>query len=259
MGLTKEFIKDKLNVKIYDTRDEMGKAASCDVADAIKELLREKEEINMIFAAAPSQNDMLYHLCEHTDIEWERINAFHMDEYIGLNPDAPQCFSNFLKRYIFDLKPFKSVNLINAGAKVAEDEAKRYTELLEKFPVDIVCMGIGENGHIAFNDPHVADFNDKHVVKAVSLDDVCRNQQVNDGCFEKIDDVPKYALTLTVPTLMSAKYNFCVVPAKTKAVAVKNTVFGEISEKCPATALRKKDNAVLYCDADSSSLIEGEI
>lgn len=259
MGLTKEFQANKLAVKIFDTRDEMGKAASCDVADAIKELLSEKEEINMIFAAAPSQNDLLYHLCERDDIEWERINAFHMDEYIGLNPDAPQCFSNFLKKYIFDLKPFKSVNLINAGAEDAESEAKRYTEILVKYPVDIVCMGIGENGHIAFNDPHVADFNDKDAVKVVSLDDVCRNQQVNDGCFEKIDDVPKQALTLTVPTLMSAKYNFCVVPAKTKAVAVKNTVFGEISEKCPATALRNKDNAVLYCDADSSSLIEGEI
>ena len=101
----------------------------------------------------------------------------------------------------------------------------------------------------------IADFNDKYAVKVVSLDDVCRNQQVNDGCFEKIDDVPKYALTLTVPTLMSAKYNFCVVPAKTKAVAVKNTVFGEISEQCPATILRNKDSAILYCDNDSSSLI----
>ena len=259
MAMKKEFQKDKLKVKIYDTRDEMGKASSCDVAEAIKGLLSEKDEINMIFAAAPSQNDMLYHLCERDDIEWERINAFHMDEYIGLNPDAPQCFSNFLKRYIFDLKPFKSVNLINPGAADAESEAKRYAELLKEHPVDIVCMGIGENGHIAFNDPHVADFNDKCAVKVVSLDEMCRNQQVNDGCFEKIDDVPKYALTLTIPTLVSAKYNFCVVPAKTKAVAVKNTVFGEISEECPATALRIKDNAVLYCDADSSSLIEGEI
>lgn len=251
-----EFLKDKLTVKIYNTRDEMGKAASDDIAEKIKELLSEKEEINMIFAAAPSQNDMLYHLCSHGDIEWERINAFHMDEYIGLNPKAPQCFSNFLKKYIFDLKPFKSVNLINAGAESAEREGERYTELLSKNPVDIVCMGIGENGHIAFNDPHVADFNDTKMVKAVSLDDVCRNQQVNDGCFEKIDDVPKYALTLTVPALMAAKYNFCVVPASTKAEAVKNTVMGEIGEHCPATVLRNKDNAILYCDSDSSVLIK---
>jgi len=116
-------------------------------------------------------------------------------------------------------------------------------------------MGIGENGHIAFNDPHVAEFNDKKTVKVVGLDDVCRMQQVNDGCFEKIDDVPKFALTLTIPTLMSAKYNFCVVPAITKANAVKRTVEGEISEECPATILRRKDGAIMYCDKVSSSLL----
>ena len=251
-----EFIKDKMTVKIFETRDEMGKAASEDVAEKIKELLFVKEEINMIFAAAPSQNDMLYHLCERSDIEWAKINAFHMDEYIGLDPKAQQCFSNFLKKYIFDLKPFKSVNLINAGAEDAEVEAERYTALLKENPVDIVCMGIGENGHIAFNDPHVADFNDEKTVKLVSLDEVCRNQQVNDGCFEKIDDVPKFALTLTIPALMAARYNFCVVPASTKAKAVKNTVEGEIGEACPATVLRNKDNAVLYCDSDSSVLLK---
>ena len=115
--------------------------------------------------------------------------------------------------------------------------------------------GYRRNGHIAFNDPHVADFNDKETVKIVELDEVCRMQQVNDGCFEKLDDVPKCALTLTIPTLVSCKYNFCVVPAKTKADAVKNTVLGEISEKCPATILRRKDNAILYCDFDSSVYI----
>ena len=169
-------IKDKLEIKIFETRDEMGKAAAEDIAAAIKAMLSEKPEINMIFAAAPSQNDMLLHLCEANDIEWERINAYHMDEYIGLNPDAPQCFSNFLKTYIFDLKPFKSVNCINAGAADAWAEAERYAKLLEENPVDIVCMGIGENGHIAFNDPHVADFNDEKTVKIVELDEVCRMQ-----------------------------------------------------------------------------------
>lgn len=178
-----------------------------------------------------------------------------MDEYIGLRPDAPQCFSNFLKKYIFDLKPFKSVNCINAAASTPEEECERYSELLKKYPVDIVCMGIGENGHIAFNDPHVADFNDKALVKPVSLDEVCRMQQVNDGCFASIDEVPKWALTLTVPALMNATYNFCVVPASTKANAVKRTVEGEINEECPATILRQKDNAILYCDADSSALL----
>ena len=251
-----EFKKDELLVKVFETRDEMGKDAAKDVAECMRKLLSEKDEINMIFAAAPSQNDMLLHLLSEEGIDWERVNAFHMDEYIGLSKDAPQCFSNFLKRYIFDLKPFKSVNLINAAATDAEAECERYTALLKSHPVDIVCMGIGENGHIAFNDPHVAEFNDSKMVKVVGLDDVCRQQQVNDGCFEKIDDVPKNALTLTIPTLVSAGYNFCVVPAPTKANAVKNTVYGEISEKCPATILRNKKNAIMYCDKDSACLLD---
>ncbi len=246
--------KDKMVVKIFDTRDEMGKAASEDIRKAIEECLLKKEEINIIFAAAPSQNDMLYHLCGYDDIEWERINAFHMDEYIGLEKTAPQCFSNFLKNAIFDKKPFKSVNLIDPSSSI-EEECKRYGELLKKYPVDIVLMGIGENGHIAFNDPPVADFCDKEIIKPVKLDEVCRQQQVNDGCFEKLSDVPTHALTLTVPTLMAAEYNFCVVPAPTKAQAVKRTIEGDISEECPATILRKKDNAVMYCDKDSASLL----
>ncbi len=248
--------KDKLEIKIFPTRDEMGLVAAQDVAEAIKTVLKEKGEVNMIFAAAPSQNDMLLHLCERNDIEWERINAFHMDEYIGLPKDAPQCFSNFLKAHIFDLKPFKSVNLIKADATCSAEECARYGELLIANPTDIVCMGIGENGHIAFNDPHVADFNDSEVIKAVELDEVCRMQQVNDGCFDTLDDVPKFALTLTIPTLMAAKYHFCVVPAPTKAEAVMNTVKGEITEACPATILRTKENSVLYCDGDSSVYIK---
>lgn len=250
------FKKDKLEVKVFDTRDVMGKAAAEDIAYCIKKCLDEKSEINIIFAAAPSQNDMLLHLLEHDEIEWNRINAFHMDEYIGLDPKAPQCFSNFLKKYLFDLKPFKSINCINPGAEDIEKECARYEELLKKNPVDIVCMGIGENGHIAFNDPHVADFKDDKIIKSVELDDICRMQQVNDGCFETLDGVPKYALTLTIPTLMSAKYNFCVVPAPTKAKAVQRTLYGEISEECPATILRTKENDIMYCDKDSSMFIK---
>lgn len=250
-----EFVKDKLTVKIFNTRDEMGMQAATEVAACIKKLLSEKEEINMIFAAAPSQNDMLNHICSDPEIEWERINAFHMDEYVGLDKDAPQGFGNFLNDRIFSKKPFKSVNFIRCDAPDPEAECERYSALLKANPTDIVCMGIGENGHIAFNDPHVAEFEDKKIVKTVELDEVCRMQQVNDGCFEKLSDVPKQALTLTIPTLTSGKYLFCVVPAPTKANAVKNTVEGEITPDCPASILRKHDNAILYCDSDSAALL----
>ena len=246
---------DTLDVKIFETRQEMGQDAARDIHDRIVELLSKKDEINMIFAAAPSQNDVLLSLTQCDDIEWNRINAYHMDEYIGLSKDAPQGFGNFLMEHIFSLVPFKSINLIDCEAKNPQEECERYGKLLCDNPTDIVVMGIGENGHIAFNDPPVADFNDTKIAKPVELDEVCRNQQVNDGCFASIDLVPKYAITLTCPTLMKATYAFCIVPAPTKANAVKWTLTEEISEKVPATILRRHKNAILYLDSDSSKLL----
>ena len=210
----------------------------------------------MIFAAAPSQNDVLKALVEDKEIEWNRVNAYHMDEYIGLDKSASQGFGNFLKAHIFDLVDFKSVNYIDIATTDPEAEAQRYGKLLTENPTDIVIMGIGENGHIAFNDPPVADFKDKKAVKAVTLDEICRNQQVNDGCFNKIEEVPKTAITLTVPTLFAGDYLFCIVPAKTKAKAVRATLNDDINEKCPATILRRHKNAVLYLDSDSSSIVQ---
>ena len=248
----KEIIKDKLTVKIFDTRKEMGAAAGNEAAEKIRELIAKKGEVNMIFAAAPSQNETLETLTQAEGIDWSKVNAFHMDEYIGLSPEAPQGFGNFLKERIFKKLPFKSVNYIYAENETPEETCARYTKLIAENPIDIVCLGIGENGHIAFNDPWVADFNDKFVIKKVELDEVCRQQQVNDGCFKELNDVPKFALTLTVPTLFNADYLFCTVPAVTKADAVYKTVNNEINEDLPATIMRKHNNAVMYCDKDSA-------
>jgi len=250
----REFTVDRLTVKIMPNRKEMGQVAASDILAAIKSLLSKKAEINMIFAAAPSQNEVLKALVE-SDVEWGRINAFHMDEYIGLDRTAPQGFGNFLMDHIFGRVPFKSVNLIDCTALDSEAECERYSKLLENNPADIIVLGIGENGHIAFNDPWVADFNDAKKVKTVLLDEVCRQQQVNDGCFASIDQVPKSAITLTCPVFIHAPQLFCIVPADTKAKAVKRTVYGEINEECPATVLREHPAAVLYLDADSSSLL----
>ena len=251
----KTYNVDKLKVKIFPTRREMGEDSAKDIKERIKALLSEKAEINMIFAAAPSQNDVLKSLVEDKSIEWNRVNAYHMDEYIGLDKDAPQGFGNFLKEHIFGLVPFKSVNYIDITTTDPEKEAERYGKLLAENPTDIVVMGIGENGHIAFNDPPVADFNDKKAVKPVKLDEICRQQQVNDGCFASIDQVPTHAMTLTVPTLVKAPYLFCIVPAPTKAKAVYETLNGTIDEHCPASILRLQDNAILYLDGDSSKLL----
>ena len=249
------FQKDLLTVNVYESRTEMGEAAAADIKACILSLLQTKETINMIFAAAPSQNEVLYALATDTEIPWNRVNAFHMDEYIGLSADAPQGFGNFLKEHIFGLADFKSVSYINVSASDAEAECERYAALLAKHPTDIVVMGIGENGHIAFNDPPVADFKDPKAVKPVELDEVCRNQQVNDGCFARLEDVPRTAITLTVPTLFAGKHLFCIVPAKSKANAVRATIHHQIGEICPATVLRRHKSAVLYLDADSSALL----
>ena len=250
----KTLTKDLLTVKIMPTRAEMGCVAAKDIHDKILSLLSEKAEINMIFAAAPSQNDVLQSLIAYDDIEWGRINAYHMDEYIGLAADLKdRSFGTYLTDHIFGKVPFKSINLIDSTATDSAAECARYTDLLKKNPTDIVVMGIGENGHIAFNDPWIAKFDDEETVKVVPLDEVCRQQQVNDGCFASIDLVPTHAISLTCPTLAAGKALFCIVPAPTKAQAVKRTLEGEINEDCPATILRRHSSAVLYLDGDSSA------
>ncbi len=239
-----------LTVKIYDTRKELGEAAAQEAAAALKKVIEEKGEANVIFAAAPSQNEFLEALCRF-DVDWTKVRGFHMDEYIGLPADAPQGFGNFLRRGIFEKVPFCSVEYINGGAEDIEGEIARYSALLEKYPVDIVFMGIGENGHIAFNDPAVCHFDDRNLLNRVALDEICRNQQVHDGCFARLDLVPTHALTLTPLALTRAKKLLCMVPGSTKTNAVTKTVLGEIREMVPATIMRMHQDAVLYVDRDS--------
>ena len=245
--------KDNLLIKKYETRDEMGKAAAQDAETVICRIIAEKGQINMIFAAAPSQNEMLAGLLSSKKIDWSKVNALHMDEYVGLPEGDSHTFGAYLNEHIFSHKTFKSVHYLGSGEP--ETVCKRYARILEEYPVDVVCLGIGENGHIAFNDPWVADFNDPEPVKIVELDGMCRQQQVNDGCFPDLESVPTHAVTLTIPALTAAKYMFCVVPGATKTAAVTNTVDGPITVDCPATVMRNHSGAVLYCDADSGKNI----
>ena len=245
----------QLQVYIADSRTEMGEISGHDVAAMLKTLLAIKDEINVMFAAAPSQNDVLATLVADKEIAWNRVNAFHMDEYIGLSKTAPQGFGNFLRERVFDKADFKTVNYINPEAEDPQAEADRYEALLLQYPMDVCILGIGENGHVAFNDPGEADFNDSRLVKIVTLEERCRQQQVNDGCFATIDDVPKTAMTVTVPGLLRAKAMYCIVPTTNKAEAVKNTLKGEINDMCPASILRTKVGAKLYLDPAAASLL----
>jgi len=249
-----DFYVNDLHVQVFNDRQSMGVAAAGLVAEKINLLVSEKDEVNMIFAAAPSQNDFLEEFVKNDVVPWSQINAFHMDEYLGLVAGAPQLFSEFLKVRLFDRRKFKSVNLINGQAADAKTECERYAALLQQYPADMVCMGIGENTHIAFNDPGEADFHDSQAVKVVALDQVCRQQQVNDKCFTQISDVTAYALTLTIPALTSAPFICCMVPGKLKAQAILHTLNEPVSNRYPSTILRAKNGAVLLTDTDSFSL-----
>lgn len=246
---------DNLAVIVSPNREQLGIEAASAVAERIREIQSRKETVNMIFASAPSQNEFLQHLKNAEGIDWSRINAFHMDEYIGLESDAPQNFATFLVDRLFNHVAIGNFYRINGNASNITDEIARYTALLEENPVDIICMGIGENCHIAFNDPHVADFNDPATVKVVELDETSRVQQVNDGCFAALDLVPTHALTLTIPTLVKPAHAFCIVPGPLKAQAIKYTLEAEISPEFPSTILREHPDARLFVDKESASLL----
>lgn len=241
---------DRLLVKSYPSRAQMGNAAAAEIADEIRTRLARQAGIRMIFAAAPSQSEVLAALVAAPGIDWSRVTAFHMDEYVGLPAAAPERFAQWLQRHLFSRVPFASAHTI-VPEPDPQAAAAAYAEALAAAPIDIVCLGIGVNGHIAFNDPPVADFDDQVDVKIVELDDVCRQQQVDDDCFARFEDVPAQALTLTIPRLLRAERLFCVVPGAFKRDAVQKTLSSPVTTDCPASILRTHPNCILYLDAES--------
>lgn len=254
MSIIKKGTADQLEVRIFENREQLGEDAATTVADKINELHQTQEVVNIIFAAAASQNEFLAKLIT-LDIDWTRVNAFHMDEYIGLPVGAPQHFSHFLGGQIFNRVPFANVFRLDGTAEDTEAECERYSTLLLQYPTDITCMGIGENTHLAFNDPFVADFNENKLVKVVDLQVESRQQQVNEGCFDALEEVPKVAYTLTVPALLKAKAIYSMVPGPSKAQAVYHTLVDEISEQYPSSIMRTLPNAVLFLDEASAEMV----
>jgi len=251
----KEISKENLNVKIFATKDEMGKVAATTVAQKLNAAISEKEFANLILATGASQFQFLEHL-QSQAIDWKKITVFHLDEYKGMPVTHPASFRKYLKERILDKVQPKQVHYLNGDAADAEAEVLRYENLLKAHPIDIACIGIGENGHIAFNDPPVANFNDPKLVKVVELDEACRKQQLGEGWFPTFNDIPTHALSLTIPAIMGCKAISCVVPDERKAEAVYNTLNAEISTACPATILRTHPDTVLYLDEGSASKLK---
>jgi glucosamine-6-phosphate deaminase len=244
------FQQDQLMVRVYEKEKEMGRAAAVFVAEKLAEAIAEKDHANLILATGTSQFAFLEALKE-LKIEWSKITVFHLDEYAGISDQHPASFRKYLKeRILNEVRPAQA-HLIRGDAPDLKAEMDAYEALLRKHPVDIACIGIGENGHIAFNDPPVADFNDPRLVKLAELDEACRRQQLGEGWFPTLEDVPAHAVTLTIPAIMNCKTISCVVPGKRKANAVSNTLYGEIATSCPASILRTHPCTKLFLDQES--------
>jgi glucosamine-6-phosphate deaminase len=239
-------------LRVYPDRPTLGTAAAHDVAAALRADLALAPWVRIVFASAPSQDSLLAALAEEPDIDWSRVIALHMDEYVDLAPDAPQRFGRYLQERLFNRVHPGRVELIGALADPVA-EAERYAGLIAEGPIDIVCLGIGENGHIAFNDPPLADFEDPLAVRVVSLSERSRQQQVNDGCFASLAQVPAQAITLTIPTLFAGRRLFCSAPGATKAAAVRDAVHGPIDPACPASILRRHPACTIYLDEVSAA------
>jgi len=247
---------NQLQLCRYEDGQTMGAAAAKRVAAIIRTACAERGEARVIFACAPSQDDFLAALIG-AEIDWSKLVIFHMDEYVGLPAAHPQSFRTYLRAHLLSRIPKpRALHLIGADAPEPERECERYAALLSEKPIDLVCMGIGENAHIAFNDPPVADFHDPRLIKIVELDAACRQQQVHDGCFPALADVPAHALTLTIPALLGAHHISCVVPGERKARAVRDTLRGPVSTACPASILQTHRDAFLHIDSAAGSLLD---
>jgi len=252
----KSFQVDRIHVQVYASKNELGRMAASFVAAKLREAVEAKGSANLILATGASQFDFLDAFKADRSVDWSRIHVFHLDEYVHLSIRHPASFRKYLKERILDeVKPAR-VFLLNGEAEDLDEEVRQYERSLKQYPTDVACIGIGENGHIAFNDPAVADFNDPVLVKVIDLaDEACRRQQVGEGWFKTLEEVPMQALTLTIPAMMRSKTISCVVPDRRKAQAVYRTLKGPIEPSCPASVLRTHPDAMLFLDTTSASLV----
>jgi glucosamine-6-phosphate deaminase len=246
----------QLRVEVFDTAAELGRASARNTAQVIRERVSLQGSARVVIATGNSQLEFVRALRDEPDIPWQAVTIFHMDEYLGIPADHPASFRRWIKENVEDAFSPARVHYIDGDVDDPDAESRRYEQLLREAPLDLVCLGIGENGHIAFNEPYRADFQDPLWVRRIELDDRSRKQQVGEGHFATVDDVPRFAISLTVPALLAPQAVQATVPEHRKASAVRAALIGPVSPACPASVLREHPNAVLFLDGESSSLLE---
>jgi glucosamine-6-phosphate deaminase len=246
---------ESLCVSVYATNQEMGTAAAQEATAVIQSAVREKGSANIIIATGNSQLTFLAALREHVEIDWSQVNIFHMDEYVGIDPNHPASFPKFLRQHLLNYIQPKAFYPVPGQAQDLGKACQEYEQLLRAHPADLCALGFGENGHLAFNDPPFAAFNDPVWVKVVQLAETSRHQQVGEGHFASLGEVPTHAITLTIPALLSAQRILAIVPELRKADAAYKALRGPITPDCPASILRQITRAHLFLDRDAATKI----
>ena len=239
----------------YKTKQEMGIEAAAKAAQAIKEAITNKGRANIILATGTSQIEMLKNLVIADGIDWSKVTMFHLDEYIALGPDHPASFRKFLKERFVDKVPgLKALHFVNGDANDPQAECQRVNSVITTHPIDVAMIGIGENGHLAFNDPP-ADFETEKPFIIVNLDERCRKQQLGEGWFDTLEQVPQQAISMSIRQIIKSACLIVTVPDKRKAEAVRNALEGQVTPMCPASILQEHKNCKIFLDAEAASLL----
>ena len=240
---------------IYKTKQDMGASATVAAAQAINKEIEDKGSANIILATGTSQLEMLKNLAETEAVDWAKVTMFHLDEYIAMGADHPASFRKFLKeRFVDQVSSLKAVHFVNGDAGDPQQECRRVGSLITEHPIDAAMVGIGENGHLAFNDPP-ADFETEEPYLVVELDEKCRKQQLGEGWFETLEQVPRQAISMSIKQIMKSTCLIVTVPDQRKAEAVKNALEGMVTPMCPASILQQHGNCKIFLDAEAASLL----
>ena len=247
-----------MQIIVAEDGNSLGRLAGKKAADLISHAIDKNGSANIILATGSSQFATLSELVANKDIDWSLVTMFHLDEYLGLSEDHPASFRKYLKERFISRVPIKNYYLINGDASAGDAECQRLNKIIARVGIDVALIGIGENGHLAFNDPP-ADFHTEKPYIVVALDEACRMQQVGEGWFSSIDDVPHEAISMSILQILKSKNIICSVPDERKAVAVKNCIESEIDNRFPATILRSHHACFLYLDPQSASKLSQPI